>query len=100
MFVAVEAAENSAYARACFREYHMLPDSTGRYATLHRPVHLGGLELGISAAWAVLQHRDVPAGAALRWTDVAIDLEDAIVRCRRQMGDAFAPADGSDPEAP
>lgn len=49
-FVVVEAAEDNHYSRECFREYHMLPDSTGRYATLYRPVHFSGLELGISVA--------------------------------------------------
>ncbi len=60
-FVVVEAAADNAYSRACFREYHMLPDSTGRYAALYRPVHFSGLELGISVAWAALQRQ--PTGA-------------------------------------
>ena len=60
-FVVVEAAEDNDYTRACFREYHMLPDSSGRYAALYRPVHFSGLELGVSVAWAAL-HRQ-PTGA-------------------------------------
>ncbi|MDP4003970.1 NAD(P)H-dependent oxidoreductase [Methylobacterium sp. NEAU K] len=60
-FVVIEAAEDSAYTRECFREYHMLPDSSGRYAALYRPVHFSGLELGISAAWAALLKQ--PTGA-------------------------------------
>ena len=60
-FVVVEAAEDSAYTRECFREYHMLPDATGRYAALYRPIHFSGLELGISAAWAALLKQ--PTGA-------------------------------------
>ena len=60
-FVVVEAAEDSAYTRACFREYHMLPDASGRYAALYRPIHFSGLELGISAAWAALLKQ--PTGA-------------------------------------
>ncbi|MGE8130442.1 NAD(P)H-dependent oxidoreductase [Methylobacterium sp. NPDC080182] len=53
-FVVVEAAEDSTYTRECFSEYHMLPDASGRYAALYRPIHFSGLELGISAAWAAL----------------------------------------------
>jgi predicted homoserine dehydrogenase-like protein len=49
------------YARRCFSEYHLLPDASGRYAALYRPVHMIGLELGISVASAAL--RKEPTGA-------------------------------------
>jgi len=49
------------YARRCFGEYAMLPDSSGKYAALYRPIHMIGLELGISVASAVL--RNEPTGA-------------------------------------
>jgi predicted homoserine dehydrogenase-like protein len=49
------------YARRCFKEYSMLPDKTGRYAALYRPIHMIGLELGISVASAAL--RNEPTGA-------------------------------------
>lgn len=63
-FVVVEATEDNDYSRAAFREYHMLPDRSGRYAALYRPVHFSGLELGISVAWAALnrQPTGVPTG--------------------------------------
>ncbi|HET9716915.1 MAG TPA: SAF domain-containing protein [Pseudolabrys sp.] len=48
------------YARRCFREYAMLPDKSARYAALYRPIHMIGLELGISVASAVL--RGEPTG--------------------------------------
>jgi len=51
----------SEYARRCFREYHLLPDKSGKYAALYRPVHMIGLELGISVASAALRHE--PTGA-------------------------------------
>jgi predicted homoserine dehydrogenase-like protein len=51
----------SDYARRCFQEYHLLPDRSGRYAALYRPVHLIGLELGISVASVAL--RGEPTGA-------------------------------------
>jgi predicted homoserine dehydrogenase-like protein len=48
------------YARRCFKEYAMLPDRSGRYAALYRPIHMIGLELGISVASAAL--RNEPTG--------------------------------------
>jgi len=62
-FVVFEAAEDNAYSRECLREYHALLDSTGRYATLYRPIHLNGMELGISAASAAL--RNEPTGVPI-----------------------------------
>lgn len=51
----------SDYARQCFREYHLMPDKSGRYAALYRPTHMIGLELGISVASVAL--RGEPTGA-------------------------------------
>ena len=48
------------YARQCFKEYAMLPDRSGKYAALYRPIHMIGLELGISVASAAL--RKEPTG--------------------------------------
>jgi predicted homoserine dehydrogenase-like protein len=45
----------SDYARRCFREYHLMPDTSGRYAALYRPTHMIGLELGISIASVALR---------------------------------------------
>src|SRR6188474_1788856 len=52
------------YARRCFSEYAMLPDKSGRYAALYRPIHMIGLELGISVASVALRHEPtgVPTG--------------------------------------
>jgi len=142
----------SEYARRCFSEYHLLPDASGRYAALYRPIHMIGLELGISVASAALRReptgaptcfnsdvvatakrvlkageildgeggfcvwgkqmparrsldlgllplglaqkvklkRDVAAGEALRWDDVAYDTTDEAVRVRREMEAAFS----------
>ena len=49
------------YARRCFKEYAMLPDESGKYAALYRPIHMIGLELGISVASCAL--RNEPTGA-------------------------------------
>jgi predicted homoserine dehydrogenase-like protein len=49
------------YARRCFKEYAMLPDQSGKYAALYRPIHMIGLELGISVASVAL--RGEPTGS-------------------------------------
>lgn len=51
------------YARQCFKEYHLLPDSTARYAAMYRPTHMIGMELGISVASAAL--RKEPTGSPI-----------------------------------
>jgi len=58
------------YVRRCFSEYGLRTDDTGDYAALYRPYHLIGLELGISAASAVL--RGEPTGSSRNFiADVA-----------------------------
>jgi len=52
---------DSPYSQECFREYGMLPDESGRYACLYRPIHMIGLELGVSVASAAL--RKEPTGS-------------------------------------
>jgi predicted homoserine dehydrogenase-like protein len=49
------------YAAACFGQYGLTTDPSGEIAALWRPVHLIGLELGISIAAAAL--RCEPTGA-------------------------------------
>jgi predicted homoserine dehydrogenase-like protein len=60
VYVVVEAPND--YAAACFRQYGLKTDTTGRYAALYRPCHLIGLELGISVLSAAL--RGEPTGSA------------------------------------
>ena len=52
VYVVLEAP--SAYAAACFRQYGMRTDPSGRYAALWRPFHLIGLELNVSILSAAL----------------------------------------------
>lgn len=52
---------DSAYSEECFREYSMLPDKSGKYAALYRPIHMIGLELGISVASAALRKESTGA---------------------------------------
>ena len=52
---------DSAYSEECFREYSMLPDKSGKYSSLYRPIHMIGLELGISVASAALRKESTGA---------------------------------------
>jgi predicted homoserine dehydrogenase-like protein len=61
----------SDYARRCFKEYHLLPDRSGRYAALYRPVHMIGLELGVSIASAALRREPTGAPTGFRSDVVA-----------------------------
>jgi predicted homoserine dehydrogenase-like protein len=65
------------YARRCFKEYAMLPDRSGRYAALYRPIHMIGLELGISVASAALRKEPTGAPTGFR-SDVAATAKRAL----------------------
>ncbi|MGZ5651677.1 MAG: SAF domain-containing protein, partial [Usitatibacter sp.] len=58
------AAEHE-YVRRCFQEYGIVTDSTGEYASMYKPSHLIGLELGISVASVAC--RKEPTGEASGW---------------------------------
>jgi len=62
-YVVVEAETD--YVRRCFGEYAMLPDRSGAYAALYRPIHMIGLELGISVASVAC--RGEPTGRPATW---------------------------------
>ena len=49
----------------------MLPDGTGRFAALYRPIHMIGLELGISVASAALRKEATGAPTGFRSDVVA-----------------------------
>jgi len=49
------------YTAACFKQYGLVTDSTGRYSAMYKPYHLIGLELGISVLSAAL--RGEPTGS-------------------------------------
>jgi predicted homoserine dehydrogenase-like protein len=67
----------SDYARRCFSEYAMLPDKSGRYAALYRPIHMIGLELGVSVASAALRNEPTGAPTGFR-SDVAATAKRAL----------------------
>ncbi len=60
VYVVLEASND--YAAACFRQYGLKTDNTGRYAAMYKPYHLIGLELNISILSAAL--RNEPTGQA------------------------------------
>ena len=58
------------YAAACFRQYGLPTDSTGRYAAMYKPFHLIGLELSISVLSAAL--RGEATGQTRDWVGDAV----------------------------
>lgn len=53
VYVTFEALTD--YAKQCFAEYGVHTDESGQYASLYRPYHMIGLELGVSISSAVLR---------------------------------------------
>jgi predicted homoserine dehydrogenase-like protein len=74
VFVVIEAP--TPYAAACFRQYGMPTDPSGRFAALWRPFHLIGMELGISVASAVLRGEPTGCPEAFRADAVAVAKRD------------------------
>jgi predicted homoserine dehydrogenase-like protein len=62
VYVVLEAPND--YAAACFRQYGMAPDATGRFAAMYRPFHLIGLELNMSILLAALEGKATGASRA------------------------------------
>ncbi|WP_449255875.1 NAD(P)H-dependent oxidoreductase [Bosea sp. (in: a-proteobacteria)] len=58
------------YAAACFKQYGLPTDATGRYAAMYKPFHLIGLELSISVLNAAL--RGEPTGMTRGWRGDAV----------------------------
>ncbi len=70
VYVVVEAPTD--YAAACFRQYGMKTDRSGRYAALWRPFHLIGLELNVSILAAGLMGVATGSTEAFRADVVAV----------------------------
>src|SRR3984957_186292 len=58
------------YAAACFKQYGLPTDATGRYAAMYKPFHLIGLELSISVLNVAL--RGEPTGSCRGWRGDAV----------------------------
>ena len=64
VYVTFEAPSD--YVRDCFAQYGLKTDSSGRYATMYKPYHLIGLELGVSVANIAV--RGQPTGNTLTFS--------------------------------
>lgn len=68
VFVTFKA--HNEYARACFKQYGLLTDPSGWYASMWRPFHIIGLETSISVLSAVL--RNEPTGSSKEFRGDAV----------------------------
>ncbi|MEL6265448.1 MAG: Gfo/Idh/MocA family oxidoreductase [Pseudomonadota bacterium] len=69
VYVVLEAQTD--YAAACFRQYGLPTDSTGRFAAMYKPFHLIGMELSISVLSAALRAEPTGTTRTARGTVVA-----------------------------
>jgi predicted homoserine dehydrogenase-like protein len=74
VYVVLEAPND--YAAACFQQYGLTTDRSGRYAAMYRPHHLIGMELGISIYSAVLRREPTGAPQAFRAEVAAVAKRD------------------------
>ena len=70
MYVVLKAPSD--YAAACFQQYGLAIDPTGRYGAMYRPFHMIGLEIGISVANAALRQEPTGASRAFRGDVAAV----------------------------
>ena len=75
VYVVIEAPND--YTAACFRQYGMNTDASGRYSAMYKPFHLIGLELNVSILAAALLGR--PTGATRDFAG------DAVATAKRQL---------------
>jgi len=69
VYVVFEAPND--YAAACFRQYGMNTDASGRYSAMYKPFHLIGLELNVSILSAALLNKPTGTTEAFRADVVA-----------------------------
>ncbi|MBS0124181.1 NAD(P)H-dependent oxidoreductase [Thetidibacter halocola] len=70
VYVVLEAPND--YAAACFRQYGLPTDSTGRFAAMYKPFHLIGLELSISVLSVALRREPTGQAREMRGTVAAV----------------------------
>lgn len=81
VYVVLEAPND--YAAACFRQYGLPTDATGRFAAMYKPFHLIGLELSISVLNAAL--RGEPTGAPAAWRGDAVAVAKRALRAGESL---------------
>ena len=64
------------YAAACFKQYGLPTDPSGRYAAMYKPFHLIGLELSISIASVALRGEPTGSCRGFRGDAVAVAKRD------------------------
>ena len=69
------------YTAACFRQYGVPTDKSGRYAAMYKPFHLIGLELSLSILSAAL--RGEPTGATRDWRGDVVAVAKRRLKVRR-----------------
>jgi predicted homoserine dehydrogenase-like protein len=69
--VYVTFAAGHEYVRRCFQEYGIVTDPSGEYASMYKPSHLIGLELGISVASVALRKEATGSATGFRADCVA-----------------------------
>ena len=74
VYVVLEAPND--YAAACFKQYGLPTDDTGRFAAMYKPFHLIGLELSISVLSAGLRQEPTGQAQVMRGTVVAVAKRD------------------------
>ena len=70
VYVVLEAPND--YAAACFRQYGLPTDTTGRYASMYKPFHLIGLELSISVLSVGLRQEPTGQARTMRGTVASV----------------------------
>ena len=74
VYVVIEAPNH--YSAACFRQYGLNTDASGRYSAMYKPFHLIGLELNVSILSAALLRRPTGATRGFEGDVVAIAKRD------------------------
>jgi len=74
VYVVLEAPND--YAAACFRQYGLPVDASGRYAAMYKPFHLIGLELSVSVLSAALRGEPTGSSRFFRGDAVAVAKRD------------------------
>ncbi len=74
VYVVIEAPND--YAAACFHQYGLPTDSTGRFAAMYKPFHLIGLELSVSVLSAALRQEPTGRAKEMRGTVVSVAKRD------------------------
>ncbi|MGB0438577.1 MAG: SAF domain-containing protein, partial [Paracoccaceae bacterium] len=74
VYVVLEAQTD--YAAACFAQYGLPTDDTGRYAAMFKPFHLIGLELSISVLSAALRGEPTGQPRTMRGTVASVAKRD------------------------